>query len=77
MHDIYYWMYDSQSNRLSAGFGLSGREEYRNRLPLAKRGADYHRAMRDKYAEASKCPWLPVAPDPPPPDIPLFLDRDL
>jgi hypothetical protein len=29
--------------------------------------AAYHSRMREKYERASRCPWLPVAPDPPPP----------
>ena len=29
--------------------------------------ADYHAAMRDKYELASRRPWQPVTPDPPPP----------
>jgi hypothetical protein len=29
--------------------------------------ADYHAAMKDKYELASRRPWQPVTPDPPPP----------
>jgi hypothetical protein len=29
--------------------------------------ADYHAAMSDKYELASRRPWQPVTPDPPPP----------
>jgi hypothetical protein len=27
----------------------------------------YHAALRDKYERAARYPWLPLAPDPPPP----------
>ena len=30
--------------------------------------AAFHEAMRRKYERAAARPWLPVAPDPPPPD---------
>src|SRR5262249_54765626 len=30
--------------------------------------AAYHAAMKKKYREAASHPWLPVAPDPPPPE---------
>jgi hypothetical protein len=28
----------------------------------------YHAQMREKYEHAARYPWLPVAPDPPPPE---------
>jgi hypothetical protein len=28
----------------------------------------FHLHLADKYSEASRRPWLPVLPDPPPPD---------
>jgi hypothetical protein len=30
--------------------------------------ASYFDGLRRKYHAASSCPWLPIAPDPPPPD---------
>jgi hypothetical protein len=39
---------------------------YRNRVTLAQHG--WHTAMAEKYARAGDRPWLPVAPDPPPPE---------
>lgn len=30
--------------------------------------AGYHAMMREKYGRAARCPWLPVPPDPPPPE---------
>jgi hypothetical protein len=30
--------------------------------------ASWHSAMADKYTYAARSPWLPVAPDPPPPE---------
>lgn len=30
--------------------------------------ADHYRALVAKYDRASRCPWLPVEPDPPPPE---------
>ena len=32
-----------------------------------KRIADHHVALARKYQHAARCPWLPVAPDPPEP----------
>jgi hypothetical protein len=32
------------------------------------RHMEYHEALRRKYELASWIPWLPVAPDPPPPE---------
>ena len=34
----------------------------------AQRMIEYASAMRRKYERAARYPWLPVAPDPPPPD---------
>ena len=31
------------------------------------RRSDYYAALRAKYERAARRPWLPVAPDPPPP----------
>jgi hypothetical protein len=33
-----------------------------------RRQASHHRQLRDKYEAAAARPWLPVEPDPPPPD---------
>jgi hypothetical protein len=30
--------------------------------------SDHHAAMAEKYRQAARQPWLPVAPDPPEPD---------
>jgi hypothetical protein len=32
------------------------------------RTADYHAALKHKYEQAASRPWVPVAPDPPPPE---------
>ncbi|HWE36906.1 MAG TPA: hypothetical protein VG406_10100 [Isosphaeraceae bacterium] len=44
------------------------------------RSADYHEALRIKYEQAARRPWLPVSPDPPrppnpeiPPDVEVLL----
>jgi len=46
-------------------------EATRTRLagPIA-RFIEYHGQMAEKYDHASRRPWLPVAPDPPPPSNP-------
>jgi hypothetical protein len=36
-------------------------------LEEAAKWADYHAGLRRKYERAARYPWLPVAPDPPPP----------
>jgi hypothetical protein len=41
---------------------------YRRVAPKYRRIADYHSLMARKYERASRYPWLPVPPDPPPPD---------
>jgi hypothetical protein len=46
-------------NRSMAG-GVAGP---RSGLTLAR----WHAGLRDKYLRAAASPWLPVAPDPPPP----------
>jgi hypothetical protein len=35
--------------------------------------ATYHDDLRRKYSRAAWFPWLPVEPDPPPPEFPWFL----
>jgi hypothetical protein len=44
---------------------LVGLEEVNN--PGTQAGKDHHRAMAEKYYQAARYPWLPVAPDPPEP----------
>jgi hypothetical protein len=44
----------------------SNRMAYASRLKLC---SDFHRALRLKYEHAARFPWLPVAPDPPSPDL--------
>lgn len=34
----------------------------------ADRLSEYHRRMKEKWTHAVRYPWLPVAPDPPPPE---------
>src|SRR5436309_1037307 len=36
-------------------------------VPLRSGRAAYYAALRRKYERAARYPWLPVAPDPPPP----------
>jgi hypothetical protein len=36
-------------------------------MEVYRRRALYYRGLRDKYKNASRFPWLPVAPDPPAP----------
>ena len=40
----------------------------RQRPPAAARVLEYHDAMRKKYYHAAQHPWLPVLPDPQPPE---------
>lgn len=40
----------------------------RDRYVLASRLADYHARLESKYGHAAHNPWLPVDPDPPPPE---------
>ena len=40
----------------------------RDRYVRASRLADYHAHLEAKYQHAAHNPWLPVEPDPPPPD---------
>jgi hypothetical protein len=35
---------------------------------LHQRTAEYHAALRQKYERAASRPWVPIAPDPPPPE---------
>jgi len=39
-----------------------------NDVPINRKLADWHLELRDKYRAASRRPWLPVPPDPPPPE---------
>jgi hypothetical protein len=41
--------------------------QHLSRLQITNPRADYHAALREKYEVASRRPWRPVAPDPPPP----------
>src|SRR5437763_13286762 len=42
--------------------------ENRGRLSYFDQWASYHAALRRKYEHAASYPWLPVEPDPPPPE---------
>jgi hypothetical protein len=42
-----------------------GRIRYRYQV---RAWVHYHSALTEKYEQASRYPWLPVAPDPPEPD---------
>jgi hypothetical protein len=35
---------------------------------LNQRTAEYHAALKHKYERAASRPWVPIAPDPPPPE---------
>ena len=37
-------------------------------VPVTERRSAWHEAMRNTYLRAAALPWLPVPPDPPPPD---------
>ena len=52
-------MTDEESSQLSA----DAKAELDTLLRLVR----YHELMSKKYRSASRSPWLPVAPDPPPP----------
>jgi hypothetical protein len=46
--------------------GLSDTHRRLRKEEMVARAA-YHEALRRKYEDAAEYPWLPVAPDPPPP----------
>ena len=64
--------------RMQERFGLDsgiGKEDARNELESFRRKVanwrrwtSYHTAMARKYRHAARYPWLPVEPDPPPPE---------
>lgn len=41
---------------------------YRHWVDVYRKSAEYHAAMKAKYARLARHPWLPVEPDPPEPD---------
>jgi hypothetical protein len=43
------------------------RAESAEQAALGRRAA-YHEALAEKYRRAARYPWLPVEPDPPPPE---------
>ena len=53
-----------------AGMGatIGGRTSSQLRSIREPRRVAYHAALRAKYERAAARPWLPVPPDPPPPD---------
>jgi len=43
-------------------------DDYRETREWDRRRVEYHAAMTKKYEQAALNPWLPVPPDPPPPE---------
>jgi hypothetical protein len=52
-------------------YRASERSRMAREAERAERAAIYHGQMRRKYERAARYPWLPVDPDPTPPDSPL------
>ena len=61
---------DAEQLSLSYADEARGPTGDRQRVARGEQMAAYHRALRVKYEQAARHPWLPVEPDPPIPEPP-------
>jgi len=67
-----HWAYAEECSLRDAAWNdeqaLKWGEAFRRRAEMMRRRAEYQAALKRKYEAATVRPWLPVAPDPPPPE---------
>ena len=60
---------DAYEQRSSNVFALEHDPEFAATPALRLKWAQYYESLAGKYEHAAACPWEPVPPDPPPPEI--------
>jgi len=60
---------DAYEKRSSNVFAMNHGPEFATTPALRLKWAQYYESLAGKYEHAAACPWEPVPPDPPPPEI--------